>query len=154
MLVLSVSLKTKITFFVLYPRFPIEYFTGGKSKVKLIRSFNRAFLLVPRVNGGFAIINDQLFITSATLEQEQGAFSNKLTPVESTSPSVAPSPQAPVSNEILIKQNMVKALCQATGMNLTYSENCLAEVNWDYDRAVSLVTELKARNGLPADAFA
>uniref|UniRef100_A0A8D8Q7F2 Nuclear RNA export factor 1 n=1 Tax=Cacopsylla melanoneura TaxID=428564 RepID=A0A8D8Q7F2_9HEMI len=133
-----------------------EEITQSKNKPKLIRAFNRAFLLVPRQGGGFAITNDQLFITSATYEQVQKAFSD-VTPGVSTAEqsSSLPTPVAqPVSNEILIKQNMVKALSQATGMNLNFSEKCLTEVQWDYDQAVNIFNALKAKNALPPDAFA
>ncbi|KAL1457592.1 hypothetical protein WDU94_007805, partial [Cyamophila willieti] len=123
-----------------------EEMTQSKNKPKLIRAFNRAFLLVPRQGGGFAITNDQLFITSATYEQVQKAFSSDI-------PSTSEPTAQPVSNEILIKQNMVKALSQVSGMNLNFSEKCLTEVQWDYDRAVSIFNELKAKNALPPDAF-
>lgn len=129
-----------------------EEITQNTKKPKLIRAFNRAFLLVPRAGGGFAITNDQLFITSATPEQARRAFSSELPTVEQS--TAQPAPGAPVSNEILIKQNMVKALSQASGMNLNYSEKCLTEVQWDYDRAISIFNELKAQNVLPAEAFA
>ncbi|KAI5736303.1 hypothetical protein M8J76_001976 [Diaphorina citri] len=123
-----------------------EITTGTKNKSKLIRAFNRAFLLVPRSGGGFAITNDQLFITSATPEQAEKAFSSQVTASESTC-------STPVSNEILIKQNMVKALSQVSGMNLNFSEKCLNEVQWDYDQAVTIFNQLKAKNALPSEAF-
>lgn len=132
-------------------------------KKKIVRSFNRVFLLIPNGFGGFAIINDQLTITSATVEQYSAALKtldNKAKTGTGTASSSAAQASTSsstneivVSNELIIKQNMVRTLSQTTGMNLAFSENCLNEVQWDYDKAIAIFNELKANNGIPAEAF-
>ncbi|CAB3221232.1 unnamed protein product [Arctia plantaginis] len=60
-----------------------------------MRSFHRTFVIVPNAGGGFCIINDMLYVTNTTKEQEEKAFAAAL-PVEAApapAPPAAPPPR-------------------------------------------------------------
>jgi len=125
---------------------------------KPLRSFQRSFVIVP-VGAGFCIINELLHISPATSDQVKGAFKAPQLPAPVVPPAVvAPvavagvSPVVPVVN-VATQQQMVSTLAMQSGMNLQFSEKCLSENNWDFDRAVFIFSELQKQGKIPPEAF-
>ncbi|KAG5981459.1 hypothetical protein E4U55_002906 [Claviceps digitariae] len=102
------------------------------------RSFSRTFVLGPGQpgKGTIRVVSDQLSLR---------AFS--------TLPNVfvAPAPPAP-ANADAQHQAMIAELCRQTGMVPQYSEMCLSQVGWEFDKALVIFNEKKAQ--LPPEAFA
>jgi nuclear RNA export factor len=99
------------------------------------RSFSRTFILGPGQPGGnpIRVVSDMLSLR---------AFSSL--------PNVfAPSDQAPPEQK---HQAMIAELSKQTNMVPQYSEMCLTQVDWDFDKALVIFNEKKAQ--LPPDAFA
>ncbi|KAH7358783.1 mRNA export factor mex67 [Plectosphaerella cucumerina] len=69
-------------------------------------------------------------------------------------PNVLAAPAAPAvaPDEAQIRQAKIAELCKLTNMTPAYSEMCLVDCAWDYDRAVAVFNE--KRSILPPDAFA
>nr|AHK06057.1 nuclear export factor [Locusta migratoria manilensis] len=140
--------------------------TGG-TKPFPVRSFSRVMVIVPH-GVGMCITNDELLVTNATPEQYKVAFQPPKpveTPISSPAgPSqlVAATPQtAPVATVVsplamaddAVKQQIVEALAQQTGMNLLWSKKCLDDTNWDPQTALNAFTELSSKGLVPAEAF-
>lgn len=93
-----------------------------------IRYFARTFVIVP-LNGGFVIVNEMLFITTATTEQIKGAFKPAPAPLVSTAtvPSTsatanATSPPPPVLRTEEEKRMLLASFAQESGMNQDWSK--------------------------------
>ncbi|PZC77797.1 hypothetical protein B5X24_HaOG202987 [Helicoverpa armigera] len=117
------------------------------------RSFHRTFVIVPNAGGGFCIINDMLFVTNTTKEQEEKAFSTGVT-VEPTPAPVAPAPAAmaqPSPDDA--QKMMLNMLSQQTGMNDHWSINCLQQTGWDFQRALFVFNQLNSEGKIPPEAF-
>lgn len=117
------------------------------------RSFHRTFVIVPNAGGGFCIINDMLFVTNTTKEQEEKAFSTGVT-VEPTPAPVAPAPVAmaqPSPDDA--QKMMLNMLSQQTGMNDHWSINCLQQTGWDFQRALFVFNQLNSEGKIPPEAF-
>ncbi|KAL2213544.1 hypothetical protein CC79DRAFT_1362355 [Sarocladium strictum] len=101
------------------------------------RSFSRTFLLGPGMPGKSTIrvVSDMLSLR---------AF-NPLPNVHGTDSQPVAPPQAP-------NQAMLEELCKRTGMTPEYSEMCLSQVGWDFDKALVMFEEKKTQ--LPPEAFA
>lgn len=103
--------------------------TGKSGK----RSFSRVFVLGPGIPGRneIRVISDMLSLRA-----------------NSPLPDIfaAPQTQAPAPNqEQDQKQVMVAELSKQTGMTPTYSEMCLSQVNWDFNKALVVFNEKKVR---------
>ncbi|KAJ0176221.1 hypothetical protein K1T71_008395 [Dendrolimus kikuchii] len=122
------------------------------------RSFHRTFVIVPNSGGGFCIINDMLYITNTTKEQEDKAFSagaTEPTPAPAPAPALAPAPAAvpaPAAAEETQKV-LLNMLSAQTGMNEHWSINCLQETGWDLQRALFIFQQLQSENKIPPEAF-
>ncbi|KAJ2951730.1 hypothetical protein O0L34_g13895 [Tuta absoluta] len=124
------------------------------------RSFHRTFVIVPNANGGFCIVNDMLYVTNTTSEQEDKAFSSGETV---PTPMPAPPPAAIVNSPAVIpapgvageeqQQQLVALLGAQTGMNNHWSVNCLQETQWDLQRALFIFNQLHSEGKIPPDAF-
>ncbi|KAG5943607.1 hypothetical protein E4U53_007022 [Claviceps sorghi] len=103
------------------------------------RSFSRTFVLGPGQpgKGTIRVVSDQLSLR---------AFS--------TLPNVFVAPtHAPGSADVQHQhQTMLAELCRQTGMVPQYSEMCLSQVGWEFDKALVIFNEKKAQ--LPPEAFA
>ncbi|KAF7562761.1 hypothetical protein G7046_g1348 [Stylonectria norvegica] len=99
------------------------------------RSFSRTFILGPGQpgKGPIRIVSDMLSMR---------AFSSL------PNVFVAATQAAPVQNQ---HQAMIAELSKQTGMTPQYSEMCLTQVNWEFDKALVMFHEKKAQ--LPSDAF-
>ncbi|XP_067280552.1 nuclear RNA export factor 1 [Pseudorasbora parva] len=113
----------------------------GKSR-ETYRAFSRVFIAVPAGNG-LCIVNDELFIRNATTEEIRRAF---VAPAPTPSSSPVPTLSAP-------QQEMLAAFSQKSGMNLEWSQKCLQDNDWDFDRAAQIFTGLKAQGKIPDVAF-
>ncbi|XP_047099538.1 nuclear RNA export factor 1-like [Schistocerca piceifrons] len=139
----------------------------GGSKPFPIRSFSRVMVIVPH-GVGMCITNDELLITNPTADQLKVAFQPPK-PVETpiTSPAgpsqlvAATPPSAAIATAVspiamadeAVKQQIVEALAQQTGMNLLWSKKCLDDTNWDPQTALNAFTELSSKGLVPAEAF-
>ncbi|KOB78243.1 Nuclear RNA export factor 1 [Operophtera brumata] len=112
------------------------------------RAFHRTFVIVPNSAGGFCVMNDMLFISNTTKEQEEKAFSTGV----ATEPAPAPAP-APAAGSDEAKKMMLVMLSQQTGMNENWSINCLQETGWDYQRALFIFNQLHTTGKIPPEAF-
>ena len=110
-------------------------------KQKALRSFTRSLSIIP-FGGGFVIINDLLLLTNSSYDQ-RNKFSSivKLIKEESSGTSTANRDQ------------LVAKLRQQTGMNESFSRQCLEESNYDYARAVDMFTQLNGNGMIPPEAF-
>uniref|UniRef100_A0A672SVU0 Nuclear RNA export factor 1-like n=1 Tax=Sinocyclocheilus grahami TaxID=75366 RepID=A0A672SVU0_SINGR len=79
------------------------------------------------------IVNDELFVRNATTEEIRRAF---VAPAPTPSSSPVPTLSAP-------QQEMLAAFSQMSGMNLEWSQKCLQDNDWDFDRAAQIFTGLK-----------
>lgn len=128
--------------------------TGKKNSP--IRHFFRSFVITP-VGTGFCIINEMLHISNATETQMDNSFKTNVTESSSFLAPAMPiaSPVASVSAPPVdfTKQQMLQALMQATGMNMEWTQKCLEETNWDYDRAQFAFTEATKQGAIPPEAY-
>ncbi|KAG6035232.1 hypothetical protein E4U41_006155 [Claviceps citrina] len=101
------------------------------------RSFSRTFVLGPGQpgNGTIRVVSDQLSLRAY-----------------SALPNVFVAPSQPPANAEVQHQAMIAELCRQTGMVPQYSEMCLSQVGWEFDKALVIFNEKKAQ--LPAEAFA
>ncbi|KAF4955381.1 hypothetical protein FSARC_11867 [Fusarium sarcochroum] len=102
------------------------------------RSFSRTFILGPAKPGRgiIRVVSDMLSLRAYSLLPNVFVAS-------------APAP-APASADQ--HQAMIAELSKQTGMTAQYSEMCLTQVNWEFDKALVIFNEKKAQ--LPAEAFA
>ncbi|XP_052443717.1 nuclear RNA export factor 1 [Carassius gibelio] len=115
---------------------------NGKSRDSF-RAFSRVFIAVPAGNAGLCIVNDELFVRNATTEEIRRAF---VAPAPTPSSSPVPTLSAP-------QQEMLAAFSLMSGMNLEWSQKCLQDNEWDFDRAAQIFTGLKAQGKIPDVAF-
>uniref|UniRef100_A0A7N8XLU4 Nuclear RNA export factor 1 n=1 Tax=Mastacembelus armatus TaxID=205130 RepID=A0A7N8XLU4_9TELE len=106
-------------------------------------AFSRVFITVPAGNSGLCIVNDQLFIRMATTEEIRRAF---------VAPAPTPS-SSPVPTLTASQQEMLTAFSQKSGMNLEWSQKCLQDNEWDFNRAAQIFTQLKTEGQIPDVAF-
>ncbi|XP_051533802.1 nuclear RNA export factor 1-like [Myxocyprinus asiaticus] len=114
----------------------------GKSRDSF-RAFSRVFIAVPAGNAGLCIVNDEMFVRNATTEEIRRAF---VAPAPTPSSSPVPTLSAP-------QQEMLAAFSLKSGMNLEWSQKCLQDNDWDFDRAAQIFTGLKAHGKIPDVAF-
>ncbi|XP_023562769.1 nuclear RNA export factor 1 [Octodon degus] len=114
----------------------------GKARDSL-RAFTRTFIAVPASSSGLCIVNDELFVRNASPEEVQRAFAMPA-PTPSSSPVPTLSPE---------QQEMLQTFSTQSGMNLEWSQKCLQDNNWDFNRAAQAFTHLKAKGEIPEVAF-
>ncbi|CAG5990212.1 unnamed protein product [Menidia menidia] len=119
-----------------------EVVVDGKSRESTM-AFSRVFITVPAGNSGLCIVNDQLFIRMATTEEIRRAF---VAPAPTPSSSPVPTLTAP-------QQEMLTAFSLKSGMNLEWSQKCLQDNEWDFNRAAQIFTQLKTEGKIPDVAF-
>ncbi|XP_056625663.1 nuclear RNA export factor 1 [Triplophysa dalaica] len=106
----------------------------------LIRAFTRVFIAVPAPNSGLCVVNDALYLRTATSEEKNRALA-----------TLAPS--GTVSALSAFQQQMLSAFSQSSQMNLEWSQKCLQDNAWDFHRAAQIFTELKEQGKIPEVAF-
>lgn len=98
-----------------------------------LRSFSRSIVLGPGKPGNNAIrVVSDMFSLRA-----YNALPNVL------AAAAAPVVAAPAPDDAQIRQAKIAELCRLSGMNPQFSEMCLNDCNWDYDRAVAVFNEKK-----------
>lgn len=107
------------------------------------RAFSRVFIAVPAGNSSLCIVNDEMFIRNATTEEIRKAF---------VAPAPTPS-SSPVPTLSATQQEMLNAFSAQSGMNLEWSQKCLQDNEWDFDRAAKIFTDLKVQGKIPDVAF-
>ncbi|XP_035623947.1 nuclear RNA export factor 1 isoform X3 [Oncorhynchus keta] len=114
----------------------------GKSQ-GAVRAFSRVFIAVPAGISGLCIVNDELFVRIATTEEIQHAFA-----------ATAPTPSSsPVPTLTAPQQEMLSAFSLKSGMNLEWSQKCLQDNEWDFNKAAQIFTQLKIEGKIPDVAF-
>uniref|UniRef100_A0A8C7FNB2 Nuclear RNA export factor 1a n=1 Tax=Oncorhynchus kisutch TaxID=8019 RepID=A0A8C7FNB2_ONCKI len=114
----------------------------GKSQ-DAVRAFSRVFIAVPAGISGLCIVNDELFVRIATTEEIQHAFA-----------ATAPTPSSsPVPTLTAPQQEMLSAFSLKSGMNLEWSQKCLQDNEWDFNKAAQIFTQLKIEGKIPDVAF-
>ncbi|XP_018319322.1 nuclear RNA export factor 1 isoform X2 [Agrilus planipennis] len=125
-------------------------------KMPPIRYFCRTFVIIP-AGSGFCILNEMLHVTNATEEQRKIAFRTPAPapPVQTPAPPNTPVTTPPSTSipDDAVKQQMVQAMAQQSGMNLDWSQKCLQETDWNFERAVFVFTELQKQGTVPPEAF-
>ncbi|GAA6108878.1 nuclear RNA export factor 1 [Tachysurus ichikawai] len=107
------------------------------------RAFSRVFITVSLGSGSLCIVNDEMFIRNATTEEIRRAF---------VAPAPTPS-SSPVPTMSAIQQEMLTAFSLQSGMNLEWSQKCLQDNDWNFERAGQIFTDLKAQEKIPPIAF-
>jgi len=110
-----------------------------------IRHFNRCFIVVPQ-GSGFCIINETLFISTATDLSTRRAFVN---PPPAAAPVSSPAPAL----DAAAQQAMALRFSELSGMNIEWSGKCLVENSWNFDAAAVIFQEAKAAGKIPPEAF-
>ena len=121
---------------------------------------------------GFVIVNDVLLLTSATVKQIQAFGQNKSkagpsndrqmidvidTPSHGIksrlglSPITGPGMSGP---SVSPHEEVVKHFMSSTGMNRSFSQQCLEENAFDFNTAFNVFQKLKTENLIPSEAFA
>ncbi|KAM0494852.1 hypothetical protein ACHAQF_007593 [Verticillium nonalfalfae] len=110
-----------------------------------LRSFSRSFVLGPGRPGNnpIRVVSDMLSLRA------WNALPNVFVAAAAT--SAAAPPRVPAQEQEL-RQAKILELCKQTSMTPVYSEMCLNDTAWDFDRALAVFNEKKAQ--LPAEAFA
>ncbi|RXG45544.1 hypothetical protein VDGE_03152 [Verticillium dahliae] len=110
-----------------------------------LRSFSRSFVLGPGRPGNnpIRVVSDMLSLRA------WNALPNVFVAAAAT--SAAAPPPVPAQEQEL-RQAKILELCKQTSMTPVYSEMCLNDTAWDFDRALAVFNEKKAQ--LPAEAFA
>ncbi|KAJ6635040.1 Nuclear RNA export factor 1 [Pseudolycoriella hygida] len=117
-----------------------------------ICSFQRILAIVPS-GSGFCIKNEMLHINNPTMAQIKAAFKSNA-PSNAAPVAAPPTTTAPPSMDDATKLQMIQLMSQRSNMNLEWSEKCLMETNWDFDRAAFVFTELNNQQKIPPEAFA
>ncbi|KAG7165454.1 Nuclear RNA export factor 1-like 3 [Homarus americanus] len=131
-----------------------------------IRSFTRNIIIIPE-GSGFCICNEQLYITTATIDQVKKAFK---TPVVSTAQSSEPDTSIPSTSTVPEQsqppsvpqsapdpgqqQAMVVKFSTESGMLPQFSQLCLEQNGWDFNKAAVMFSQLKMENKIPPEYFA
>ncbi|XP_025104123.1 nuclear RNA export factor 1-like isoform X1 [Pomacea canaliculata] len=142
--------------------------TDNKADKPPIRAFSRVFVTVPAAAGGILVTNDMLTITNATPEQTQAAFKNtgptpSSSPVSSNPPPIntlVPPPSTSGASLLPAsvatpesQQQMILAFSQNSGMNVSFSQRCLVENGWNFEKAAEVFTTLNSQGKIPPEAF-
>ncbi|XP_069168462.1 nuclear RNA export factor 1 isoform X2 [Procambarus clarkii] len=118
-----------------------------------IRSFTRTLTIIPE-GTGFCICNEQLFITRATIDQVKRAFKTPIVPVENIQPVPENVPVPQQDTLVPLQEAMILKFSEASGMLPQFSQVCLEQNAWDFNKAGEIFTKLKAENKIPPEYFA
>jgi len=114
-----------------------------------IRHFNRCFMVVPS-GSGFCIVNETLFVSVATDLSSRKAFLSPVSAAELPSSPAAPSASAP---DAVTKERLTLEFSEKSGMNAGWSQQCLEQTSWDFEKAALSFQEAKNANKIPPEAF-
>uniref|UniRef100_H0Y0N3 Nuclear RNA export factor 2 n=1 Tax=Otolemur garnettii TaxID=30611 RepID=H0Y0N3_OTOGA len=114
----------------------------GKSR-GCFRAFTRIFIFIPASNSSIYIMNDELIVRNASLKEIQSALFISV-PI-SCSSSLLALPQE--------QQKMVQAFSMHSGMKFEWSQKCLQDNEWNYNKAGEIFTLLQEQGKIPEEAF-
>lgn len=116
------------------------------------RSFDRTFIIGPGGPSGVRVINDMLVVRCYggvdAFEPEDTINSTGQQQQREASPQM---PALPAGLTIELAEQMCAELSKVTNMTIYYSKDCLEQVQWDYNRALSAFEGVKDQ--LPPQAF-
>ncbi|CAF0843293.1 unnamed protein product [Rotaria sordida] len=121
-----------------------------------VRSFQRTFTC-SQTSSGVLIVADHIMIINATDSQ----VLNMTRPTPPASSSTEPSSSSSRTMEsqngpglsIEMQTQMIQKFSQQSGMNIEYSKLCLAENDWNYEKAAQKFQECQKMNLIPPEAF-
>nr|CAB3264527.1 nuclear RNA export factor 1-like [Phallusia mammillata] len=116
-----------------------------------IRSFSRSFMCQV-AESSLKIINEQFLIRNPVASELAEAKKSKPLPKPTPTPTPAPAP-VPSGSKPPNHMQMIAAFSTESGMNLMFSEQCLAENGWNYQNAGQKFLELKEQGLIPPEAF-
>uniref|UniRef100_A0A914XQV5 Nuclear RNA export factor 1 n=1 Tax=Plectus sambesii TaxID=2011161 RepID=A0A914XQV5_9BILA len=136
-----------------------------------LRFFARTFLVVPRGEGKIAVVNEQLYISALTAghaklyyvqlnkslqtPQEPVALSSANPAVINQQPPQMPnlSMAPPAAAAAVSREQLLAQFSQESGLKPEWAEKCLADHDYNYERAGSVFMELKRMGKIPQEAF-
>lgn len=127
-----------------------------------IRSFTRTLTIVPE-GTGYCICNEQIYITTATVEQVKKAFNKTrvvapaqpiMVSVEQIEPAPANDPGTQQATLLPMQEAMIIKFSEASGMLPQFSQLCLEQNGWDFNKAGEVFLQLKTDNKIPPEYFA
>lgn len=121
-------------------------------KAEFVRTFQRTMVIVPN-NGGFCIKNEMMHINNASPSQSKNAFKTPAPVVAAPVQQITGSAIVTAAPDEATKQQMLQAIAQQTNMNADWSQKCLMETQWDFNRAVYVFGELYKQGKIPPEAF-
>lgn len=125
-----------------------------------VRFFTRSFTIVPE-GSGYCICNEQLYLTFATSEQIKRSFKSSTPTMQVQQPVgveasiVSAEANLPMQGETLqpVQQVMIAKFSEISGMLPQYSQLCLEQNGWDFDKAGKRFLQLKNGNQIPPEYF-
>nr|CDS25628.1 nuclear rna export factor 1 [Hymenolepis microstoma] len=123
---------------------------------KVLRCFNRLMIIVAP---GTKILQDNLIISnpSEPLIQRYIRDVKRSSKNQFSAGTSISSPQPPITNNSQPsndQQTMVIEFHRQTGMNMTYSRQCLQEFGWQFEAALNGFRTMNASGSIPQIAFA
>ncbi|CAF1369398.1 unnamed protein product [Adineta steineri] len=116
-----------------------------------IRSFQRTFTCL-QTPSGVLIIADHIMIINATDAQVSNMARAPPPPSISTTQTME-SQSSSIPSVVDPQIQLVQKFSQQSGMNIEFSKICLAENEWNYDKAAQKFQECQRMNLIPPDAF-
>ncbi|XP_066563640.1 nuclear RNA export factor 1-like [Amia ocellicauda] len=108
-----------------------------------VNQFSRTFLTVPAVNAGLCVLSDNLYVWNPTMEKLRRAF-------VTARPMPPSSPLPTLTTE---QQEMRSIFSLQSGMKLEWSQKCLQDNEWDFNKAAQIFTQFQAQGKIPDVAF-
>jgi hypothetical protein len=109
------------------------------------------FVTVPH-GPGIAVTNEMMTIVNVLPELAKKYFVNVPPSASIATSSVAALPPT-ISSKTDLQKEMVKQFSIQSGMNESFSEMCLNQNEWNYEKAAAVFSELREKNGIPPEAF-
>ena len=108
------------------------------------RSFSRTFVLGPGQAGGgpIRVVSDMLSLRAYSSLPNVFAAAAAAAPPAPSNAVIEGPPAAPAAANQQ-HQAMISELCKQTGMVPQYSEMCLSQVGWEFDKAIVIFNEKK-----------
>ncbi|MBN3299657.1 NXF1 factor, partial [Amia calva] len=98
-----------------------------------VNQFSRTFLTVPAVNAGLCVLSDNLYVWNPTMEKLRRAF-------VTARPMPPSSPLPTLTTE---QQEMRSIFSLQSGMKLEWSQKCLQDNEWDFNKAAQIFTQFQ-----------
>lgn len=123
--------------------------SSSHSNQTIFRHFNRVIVAVPN-GSGLAIMNEMVNVSSLSSEQYAKYMESQKAKQKAPEAPRVVAPEPAVSPQ---QSEMIALFSQQSGMNTQFSALCLAENEWNYEKAAAKFTELQQVGGIPPEAF-